>query len=405
VSEEKILLKNCGIIDPGDIETSLKLGGFKALAKAREQMTPAEVIEAVKASGLRGRGGAGFPCGLKWELAATSPGDKKYLIVNADEGEMGTFKDRYIIQNDPFALIEGAAITAYAIGAADIYIYLRDEYHFLAATLEAAISQAAQKGFLKGLQLEIREGAGAYVCGEETALMNSIEGLRGESRYRPPFPPTRGLWGRPTIINNVETLINIAPIILKGANWYKKLGTTQSRGTKLFCISGDVENPGVYELPLGSELKKLVMDLAGASDIKMVIVGGAAGRLIPGDKLDTPLSYETMLGSGAVMVFNQTHNVIDIVHGLVSFMAEESCGKCTPCREGTEVMLEILGRLSRAEGRSGDIETLEKLSEVMMDASLCGLGFGCPVPVLDSLKYYRSDYLNRIDQSVFIQRM
>ena len=403
--EERILLKNCGIIDPGNIATSLEQGGFEALAKARDQMTPKEVIDEVKASGLRGRGGAGFPCGLKWELAAASPGEEKYLICNADEGEMGTFKDRYVIQNDPFSLIEGMAIAAYAIGASKAYVYLRAEYHFLRATLDNAIRQAAEKGFLKGIHFEVREGAGAYVCGEETALMNSIEGVRGESRYRPPFPPTRGLWGLPTIINNVETLMNIPALVLNGAAWYRKLGTEKSKGTKLFSVSGDVENPGVYELPMGCELRELVLDLAGAKDVQTVLVGGAAGRFIPGDNMETPLCYETALGSGAVMVFNHTRNIIDIVHGLVRFMAEESCGKCAPCREGTEVMVEVLERLARGEGRNGDVETLEKLSAVMMDSALCGLGQGCPVPVLDSLNLYRKDYMNRIDQSVHIRRL
>lgn len=403
--EEKILLKNCGIIDPGNIATSLEQGGFEALAKAREQMTPKEVIDEVKASGLRGRGGAGFPCGLKWELAAENPGEEKYLICNADEGEMGTFKDRYVIQNDPFSLIEGTTIAAYAIGAPKAYVYLRAEYHFLRATLDSAIRQAAEKGFLKGIHFEVREGAGAYVCGEETALMNSIEGVRGESRYRPPFPPTRGLWGLPTIINNVETLMNIPALVLNGAAWYRKLGTEKSKGTKLFSVSGDVEYPGVYELPMGCELRELVLDLAGAKDVQTVLVGGAAGRFIPGDKMDTPLSYETALGSGAVMVFNHTRNIIDIVHGLVRFMAEESCGKCAPCREGTEVMVEVLERLARGEGRNGDVETLEKLSTVMIDSALCGLGQGCPVPVLDSLNLYRKDYMNRIDQSIYIRRL
>jgi NADH:ubiquinone oxidoreductase subunit F (NADH-binding) len=405
VPEEKILLKNCGIIDPGNITTSLEQGGFEALAKAREQMTPKEVIDEVKASGLRGRGGAGFPCGLKWELAAESPGEGKYLICNADEGEMGTFKDRYVIQNDPFSLIEGMAIAAYAIGAPKAYVYLRAEYHFLRATLDRAIRQTEEKGFLKGIHFEVREGAGAYVCGEETALMNSIEGVRGESRYRPPFPPTRGLWGRPTIINNVETLMNIPALVLNGAAWYRKFGTEKSKGTKLFSVSGDVKNPGVYELPMGCELKELVLDLAGAKDVQTVLVGGAAGRFIPGDKMDIPLCYETALGSGAVMVFNHNRNIIDIVHGLVRFMAEESCGKCAPCREGTEVMVEVLERLARGEGRNGDVETLEKLSAVMIDSALCGLGQGCPVPVLDSLNLFRMDYMNRIDQSVYLRRL
>jgi len=404
VPEKKILSKNCGVIDPGDIESYLAHGGFKALEKARG-MSPEEVIAEVKASGLRGRGGAGFPCGAKWELARNAQGEEKFLICNADEGEVGTFKDRYLLQHDPFSLMEGMAISAYAIGAKKAYIYLRAEYRYLLEGLLKAVPQAKEKGYLKDLEIEIREGAGAYICGEESALMNSIEGKRGESRFRPPFPPESGLFEKPTIINNVETLVNVPHIILNGSDWYRQLGTDESKGTKLFCVSGDVERPGIYEMELGCDLKELVKDLAGAKGIKMVQVGGSTGGIIPGNMLSTPLAYETILGSGAVMVFNESRDVVDFVYRTMEFLNEESCGKCTPCREGTEVMVEVLGRLVNGEGVEEDIPVLEELGQVMKLSALCGLGQTAPVPVLDTLKYFRKDYENRISQSVFLRSL
>ena len=403
--EKRILLKNCEVIDPGDIFTYLDQDGFKALEKAREMMSPEAVIEEVKASGLRGRGGAGFPCGSKWELAKKAPGDEKFLICNADEGEVGTFKDRYILQHDPFSLIEGMAIAGYAIGAKKAYVYLRAEYHYLLDGLKKAILQVKEKGLLGQLDIQIQEGAGSYICGEESALMNSIEGKRGEARYRPPFPPTSGLFDRPTIINNVETLINIPHIILNGSKWYSELGTAQSKGTKLFCVSGDVESPGVYEMELGCDLEELVVGLAGAKEIKMVQVGGSTGKVIPYRMINTPLSYETVLGSGAAAVFNESRDVIDFVYRTMEFLNEESCGKCTPCREGTEVMVEVLGRLVNGEGVEEDIRTLEALSDVMTLSSMCGLGQTAPIPVTDTLKYFRDDYENRISQSVFLRSL
>ncbi len=405
MAEKRILLKNCEVIAPDNIDTYLEHDGFKALKKAQEKMSPEEVIEAVKTSGLRGRGGAGFPCGSKWELAKKSKGAKKFLICNADEGEVGTFKDRYVLQHDPFSVIEGMAIAAYAIGAKKGYIYLRGEYHYLLEGLKKAINQVKEKGFLKDLDIEIEEGAGSYICGEESALMNSIEGKRGEARYRPPFPPTSGLFEKPTIINNVETLMNVPHIILKGAKWYSKLGTGESKGTKLFSVSGDVARPGVYEMELGCSLKELVEDLAGAKEVKMVQIGGSTGGIVPGSMIDTALSYETVLGSGAVTVFDKSRDVIDFVYRTVEFLNEESCGKCTPCREGTEVMVEVLGRLVNGEGVQEDISTLEELSEAMMLSSMCGLGQGVPIPVLDTLKYFRNDYENRINQSVFLRSL
>jgi NADH:ubiquinone oxidoreductase subunit F (NADH-binding) len=404
VAETRIVLQNCEVIDPKDIFTYIEKGGFKALGKARK-MAPEEVISEVKASRLKGRGGAGFPCGVKWELAKKAPGNEKYVICNADEGEVGTFKDRYILQNDPFSLIEAIAIASYAIGAKKAYIYLRGEYRYLLDGIQGAIDQAKKKGVLEDLVVDIREGAGAYVCGEESALMNSIEGRRGEARFRPPFPPTSGLFGKPTIINNVETLLNIPHIVAKGAAWFAAMGTKESTGTKVFSVSGDVEKPGIYELIMGSRLSDVVVELAGAKDIKMVQVGGATGRMIPTSMINTPLSYETVLGSGAITVFNNTRGVIDIVYQDMEFLNEESCGECTPCREGTEAMVEILGRLTKGEGVQEDIEILEELSNVMILSSLCGLGQAAPVPVLDTLKYFKKDYENRIKQSMFLRAL
>ncbi len=393
--EKKVVLRNCGVIDPKRITTYLARDGFKALKKALSEMTPEQVIAEIKASGLRGRGGGGFLCGLKWELARKSKGDEKYIIANADEGEVGTFKDRHILENDPFTLIEAMAIAGYAIGAKSGYIYLRAEYHYLLDSLKKAIGQAKKKSLLD-FDIDIQEGAGAYVCGEETALMESIEGKRGEIRYRPPFPPSRGLWEKPTIINNVETLMNIPQIILNGANWFNQIGTEESKGTKVFSVSGDVKRPGVYELVLGSRLKELVEDLALAEKVKMVQVGGATGRILPYDMIDTPLSFETILGSGAVIVLDKSRDVIDVVYKTLEFLAEESCGKCAPCREGTEVMIEILERFSKGEGLESDLRILPELSSVMMLSSLCGLGQAAPYPVIDSLQYFRSAYENRI---------
>jgi NADH:ubiquinone oxidoreductase subunit F (NADH-binding) len=391
VPETRIVLRNCGLIDPRRINTSLKRDGFKALGKAR-QMTPEEVIEQVKVSGLRGRGGAGFPCGIKWEGARGSPGEEKYVICNADEGEVGTFKDRYILQNDPFTLIEGLLIAGYAVGARQGYIYLRAEYHYLLGLLEDALNQARQLQLLAGFDVAIREGAGAYVCGEESALMESIEGRRGEPRYRPPFPTVAGLWQKPTIINNVETLMNIPQIILNGGRWFSNIGTERSKGTKVFSVSGDVARPGVYELVLGAPLQELVEELALASNVKMIQIGGATGRILPYELIDTPLAFENVLGAGAVTVFDESRDVIDIVYRTMEFLAEESCGKCTPCRQGTEVMVETLERFCRGEGSKEDIKALESLSNTMMLSSLCGLGQAAPFAVVDTLRYFRDDY-------------
>jgi len=403
VAEKRIVLGNCGVIDPQNIETYLAKGGFKAFIKARDKMKPQGIVEEIKKSGLTGRGGAGFPCGLKWELARNTKAKTKYLICNADEGEVGQFKDKYLLSKDPFTLIEGMLIAGLAIGAQQAFIYLRAEYHVLYDQLCRAIEQAKEKGFLKHLDIKVFEGAGSYICGEESALMNSIEGRRGESRYKPPYPPTSGLWDKPTIINNVETLMNVPHIINNGAAWFSAMGTKRSKGTKVFCVSGDVARPGVYELEMGSPLKELLIGLAGAKDIKAVQIGGSAGSIIPASMIDTPLAHETFLGSGAVVALNSSRDIIDIVHNDMHFLNEESCGKCTPCREGTEVMLEILGRLTRGEGVAEDISKLEDLARTMALASLCGLGQAAAVPVLDSLKYFSQEYVDRIEQSMYLR--
>ena len=359
--QKPVVLSKCNVIDPRNVESYLAHDGFKALAKARE-LKPDEVIDIVKASKLVGRGGAGFSTGLKWEFARKAEGAEKFIIANADEGEMGTFKDRYILQKDPFTLIEAMAVAGYAIGARKGYIYLRGEYTYLRGQLQSSIDQAKSKQLLGDFDVTILMGAGAYVCGEETALMNSIEGRRGEARYKPPFPPQSGLWGDPTIINNVETLMNIPPIILNGPEWFKGIGTEGSKGTKVFSVSGDVARPGVYELELGSTLSEL-LGMAGANmeQVKMVQVGGAAGRMIPGPAApqnissdSVVLAFEAVLGAGAVMVYDKRRDVLDIVTRTMRFFAEESCGKCTPCREGTEVMVEIMERLSKGQGASDD---------------------------------------------------
>jgi NADH:ubiquinone oxidoreductase subunit F (NADH-binding) len=403
--QKRVVLKNCGLVDPGSIQSFLKRGGFAALEKARKQMTPEKVIEEVIASGLLGRGGAGFSCGMKWKLAREQSADRKFIVCNADEGEVGTFKDRYILQNDPFSLIEAIAIAGWSIGAAKAFVYLRGEYHFLSGLILNAISHSKKKGFLDHIDIELREGAGAYMCGEESGLMNSIEGVRGEARYKPPFPPQKGLWGKPTVINNVETLMNIPQIIMKGSEWFRAMGTGRSRGTKVFSVSGDVAAPGVYELELGSSLSELVLKLASARDVKMVQIGGACGRVLPADRIDTPLAYEGLLGAGAVMVFNRTRDVIEMMYRNMEFLAEESCGRCTPCRDGSEAMLDILGRLARGEGASEDIGALEDLSGVMSMSAMCGLGQTASLPVMDTLKYFRKDYENRIEQSVYLRTL
>jgi len=393
--QKRVVLKNCEVIDPERVDTFIERDGFQALKKALG-MSPQEVIDEIKSSGLRGRGGAGFPTGLKLDLTRKSPGDEKFIICNADEGEVGTFKDRYILEHDPFSLIEGIGIAGYAIGASKGYIYLRQEYApLLLGTLRNAIEQAEAKGLLN-IDIEIQVGAGAYVCGEETALIESIEGKRGDVRYRPPFPPTEGLWQRPSAVDNVETLMNLPRIILQGADWFAAMGTEKSKGTKVFSVCGDVNSAGVYELEMGSSLRELVEELAQAREIKMVQVGGASGRVVPYEMIDTPLSFETVLGAGGVLVFNRSRDLVELARRTMEFFEEESCGKCTPCREGTRRMVELLEKLEHGEGTAKGIKWMEDLSETMMLTSLCGLGQAAPNFFMDTLKYYRPEYEARI---------
>lgn len=389
--EKRVVLRNCGIVDPRSLESYIENDGFKALENATKMM-PTDVIDEIKRSGLRGRGGAGFPTGIKWEMTNKSVSDEKYVLCNADEGEVGTFKDRYIIENDPFSLIEGIAIACYAVGARKAYIYLRAEYNYLMDILQNAIDQSTEYLKKANVDIEIFEGAGAYICGEESALIESIEGKRGEVRYRPPFPPTEGLWKKPTVIDNVETLMNIPRIMIEGADWFSNMGTERSKGTKVFSVCGDVEKVGVYELVMGSTLRELVEEIAQAKDVKMMQIGGASGRIVPYENIDTPLSFETVLGAGGVMVFNSTRDVIEIVRMNADFFAEESCGKCFPCREGTKRMLEIITRFAEYRAKPRDIQALEDLSETMMLSSLCGLGQAAPNSLMDTLKYYRNEY-------------
>lgn len=393
--QDLLVLRNCGVIDPRDLDSYAVRGGFEALRRVQSGMTPAQVIDEVKGSGLRGRGGGGFPTGLKWEQTAGAPGGTRYVIGNASEGEVGAFKDRHMLENDPFSFIEGLAIAAYAVGAGTALIYLRAEYAHLVSPLRQAIAQVKDRGWLDLLErpvaIILRPGMGGYVCGEETAMMESIEGRRGEPRARPPFPPSRGLLGFPTLINNVETLMNVPWIVANGADRFSGMGTAHSKGTKVFSVSGDVRRPGVYELEMGRPLEDLV-DLAGGEDVKMVQVGGASGRLVPAGGMDVPLSYETVLGAGPVMVFDRSRDVVDIMRRTMDFFAAESCGKCTPCREGTQALSETLARIAAGGGVEKDLKAIEELSMAMILTSSCGLGQAAPFPVMDSLRHFRADY-------------
>jgi NADH:ubiquinone oxidoreductase subunit F (NADH-binding) len=394
--EKRIVLRNSGFINPNDINSYLARDGFKALTKAIETMTPEQVIEELKSSGLRGRGGAGFPIGMKLEMARKASGQEKYIICNADEGEVGTFKDRYILQNDPYNLFEGIAIASYAVGARQAFLYLRAEYHYLFDMLSKVLEQVKNKGYLSHVTITLREGAGAYVCGEESALMESIEGKRGEVRYRPPFPTNAGLWQQPTTINNVETISNLPQIILNGASWFNKIGTERSKGTKVLSVAGDVGNPGVYEIELGTSLSELVINLSKAKNIKAIQIGGATGRLVPASNINTTLSFETVLGAGAITVFNNKRDIVEMIYHSAEFLAEESCGKCFPCREGTKNIKAILSRFLKNEGKLNDLTLLDQLAKSMMLASSCGLGQAAPNVVLDALQYFKEEFLSKI---------
>ncbi len=409
-------LRNKGLIDPEKIEDYIARDGYMAAAKALTEMTPAEIIKELKDSGLRGRGGAGFPTGLKWELCSMARGDQKYILCNGDEGDPGAFMDRSIMEADPHVVLEGMIIGAKAIGATKGYIYVRAEYPLAVKRLQLAIDQAREMGLLGddilnsgfSLDIEIYEGAGAFVCGEETALMRSLEGKRGMPIPRPPFPVNQGLWGKPTVLNNVETYANIPQIILNGGDWFRSLGTEKSTGTKVFALTGAVNNIGLIEVPMGIPLRRIIFDIGGGIKkgrrFKAVQLGGPSGGCIPEDLLDTPVTYEdivktgAIVGSGGMVVMDDYNCMVNVAKFFLEFTADESCGKCPPCRIGTRVMLDKLIDITEGRGRAGDIELLEDLAGDIIRTSLCGLGQTAPNPVLTTIRYFRDEYESHIDQ-------
>ena len=410
--QKRIALANCGVIDPEDIEEYIAFDGYMALEKVLFKMTPQEVIDEVKASGLRGRGGGGFPTGLKWQFAynADSPDGVKFVACNADEGDPGAVMDRSVLEGDPHRLIEAMAIAAYAIGAQKGYVYVRAEYPIAVKRLQIAIDQAKDYGLLGdnvfdtdfSFDLEIRLGAGAFVCGEETALMNSVEGKRGEPRPRPPFPANKGLFERPTVLNNVETYANIPTIILEGAESFASVGTEKSKGTKVFALGGKINNTGLLEIPMGTTLREVIYEIGGGipngKAFKAAQTGGPSGGCIPSSELDIPIDYDNlisigaMMGSGGLIVMDEDNCMVDVARFFLDFTQDESCGKCPPCRIGTKRMLEILERICDGKGEEGDIERLEELAEGIKASALCGLGQTAPNPVLSTIKYFRDEY-------------
>ncbi len=403
-------LRNKGLIDPESIDDYIARDGYRGTAKALLEMSPDEIIEEVKASGLRGRGGAGFPAGMKWQFAKASPGDVKFVLCNADEGDPGAFMDRSILEADPHAVLEGMIIAARAINAHQGYVYARTEYPLAIRRLGIAIEQASERGLIGddilgtgfNFHVEIYQGAGAFVCGEETALMRSIEGRRGMPRPRPPFPAHKGLWEKPTILNNVETLANVAQIILNGGAWYASVGTETSKGTKVFALSGDVNNIGLVEVPMGASLRQMIYDVGGGiprkRKFKAVQLGGPSGGCVPEEYLDTPVDYEeiakvgAIMGSGGAIVMDENTCMVDMARFFMDFIQDESCGKCTPCREGTRRQLELLIKICDGHGEPQDLDELERLSAVIKETALCGLGQTGPNPVLSTLRYFRDEY-------------
>ncbi len=408
--QKRVALRNCGVIDPENIDEYIAFDGYAALGKCLTELTPDQVIDEILKSGLRGRGGGGFPTGMKWKFAKNSVSDKKYVCCNADEGDPGAFMDRSILEGDPHAVIEAMAIAAYAIGADQGYVYCRAEYPIAVKRLQIAIKQAREYGLLGknifgtdfSFDMDVRLGAGAFVCGEETALMNSIEGMRGEPRPRPPFPAVKGLFGQPTILNNVETYANVPQIINKGADWFCTMGTEKSKGTKVFALGGKINNTGLVEVPMGTTLREVIYDIGGGcpngKKFKAAQTGGPSGGCIPASELDIPIDYDnlvaigSMMGSGGMIVMDEDNCMVDIARFFLDFTVDESCGKCAPCRIGTKRMLEILERIVEGKGQDGDIEKLEELAQSIKTTALCGLGQTAPNPVLSTLKYYRHEY-------------
>lgn len=406
----RLTLRNCGYIDPDSLEEYVARDGYQALAKVLTEKTPEQVVEDMKASGLRGRGGGGFSTGMKWMFCAKSPGPKKYVICNADEGDPGAFMDRSLLEGDPHAILEGMAICAYAIGADEGYIYCRAEYPLAIKRLKKAIAQAEEAGLLGekilgtdfSFTLHIKEGAGAFVCGEETALMASIEGRRGMPRPRPPFPAVKGLWEKPSNINNVETFANVPYIFRVGAEEYAKLGTEKSKGTKVFALTGKINNTGLAEVPMGITMREIIFEIGGGimggKKFKAVQIGGPSGGCIPEKLLDTPIDYDSliaagaMMGSGGLVVMDEDTCMVDVAKFFLNFTQSESCGKCTPCREGTKRMLEMLTAITEGKGKDGDIEKLERLAKSIKAGALCALGQTAPNPILSTLRYFRDEY-------------
>lgn len=415
-TQTKIVLADLGKIDPESIDEYLKVDGYKAAEKALTTLSSAEVIDTVKQSGLRGRGGGGFPTGVKWGFCAANESDQYYIICNADEGDPGAFMDRSIVEGNPHAVLEGMIIGAYAIGASIGYVYIRAEYPLAVERLHKAIHDAKERGYLGdklfgtdfNLKIKVKLGAGAFVCGEETALIASIEGERGMPRAKPPFPANKGLWGKPTIINNVETFANLPHILNKGAEWYGSIGSEKSKGTKVIALTGKIRNTGLIEIPMGMTLKEIIFNIGGGIEgdklFKAVQTGGPSGGCIPQQHIDLPVHYEglasvgSMMGSGGMVVLDETDCMVNISKFFLEFTQSESCGKCVPCRLGTKRLLEILTRITEGEGKEGDIELLQDLAEDVRDSSLCGLGMSAPNPVLSTIKYFRHEYEAHIKQ-------
>lgn len=410
----RIALRNCGAICPEEIDEYIAKDGYKALEKVLTEMEPEDVVDIIKASQLRGRGGGGFPTGVKWEFAATQQVAQKYVCCNADEGDPGAFMDRSVLEGDPHSLIEAMAIAGYAIGANQGYVYVRAEYPIAVERLTIAIKQAREYGLLgkdifgKGFDfnLEVRLGAGAFVCGEETALMTSVEGHRGEPRPRPPFPAVKGLFGKPTILNNVETYANIPVIILKGAEWFTNIGTEKSKGTKVFAVGGKINNTGLVEIPMGTTLREIIYDIGGGipngKKFKAAQTGGPSGGCIPASELDTPIDYDSlialgsMMGSGGLIVMDEDTCMVDLAKFFLEFTVDESCGKCPPCRIGTKRMLEIVTRITEGKGQPEDLKKLEILAKNIKASALCGLGQTAPNPVLSTMKYFKDEYMAHV---------
>ncbi len=410
----RISLRNCGVIDPEQIEEYIAVDGYQALHKVLTSMTPDEVIDEITKSGLRGRGGGGFPTGRKWAFAKASQNDVKYVCCNADEGDPGAFMDRSILEGDPHCLIEAMTIAGFAIGAHQGYVYIRAEYPIAVERLSIALEDARQHGLLGkdifgtgfDFDIEIRLGAGAFVCGEETALMTSIEGNRGEPRPRPPFPAVKGLFGKPTVLNNVETYSNIAQIILKGSDWYSSIGTETSKGTKVFALGGKITNVGLVEVPMGTTLREIVEEIGGGipngKKFKAAQTGGPSGGCIPAEHIDTPIDYDSlialgsMMGSGGLIVLDEDTCMVDISKFYLEFTVDESCGKCTPCRVGTKRLLQLLNKITRGEGTMEDLTKIDELAKHMKSSSLCALGQSAPNPVLSTLKYFKDEYVAHI---------